>query len=82
MSVSTKLVQKFWLMPNGQFQESVEQWLMIKQGDTVQEKFVSRKPGRLFVEHPTKMSGLGVVEHVFPDGVRRRLVAVREAPGG
>ena len=68
-------------MPNGQFQETVEQWLVIREGDTTEEKFVSRKPGRLFVEHPTKMSGLGVVIHKFPDGVTRRLVAVREAVG-
>lgn len=82
MSVSTKMVQNFWIMPNGQFQETVEQWIVIREGDKVEEKFVSRKPGRLFIEHPTKMSGIGVVTHTFPDGNTRRLVAIREALGG
>ena len=77
MKINPIIEQKFLLRPDGLYQEQILHFVEFQYPDgRVEKKLDKRIFGRVFKEDNQRNSLNGIVEHVFEDGTKRRLVAL------
>lgn len=76
MRMWTVIERDYWIRPDGLYQEIENHFLIQEKPDGTKVREHDKSfYGRILAVDDTGMSGYGVVEHDFADGIKRRLVA-------